>query len=417
MNSVRQQELWVVSHKPNCSLVQTSVNMLRGMSPRQPSPLFQGPANAGKYAIRCLVPDLPPVSALLPYLERIEQNRWYSNFGPLLLEYENRLAGLTGVSAVGGQCVTVSSGTAALELGIAALDLPAGSRALLPALTFPATLLAVLRCGLEPVLCDVSPETWALTPEIALASLKYRDCRLVLPVATFGSPLAADAWDRFALTTEVSVLIDAAAALGLQQIGRSANVVFSLHATKPLGIGEGGVFVTSDADLAERVRRITNFGFERGVVIYPGGTNAKLSEYAAAVGLAQLDRWPELLNRRLAGWLKYRSVLDELSGVRVQAGLDQHPPAVISVNLPADASHAASALAAVGIETRRWYLPPLHHHPLFASTDRVGPDGGTSLPVTEQLARHNLGVPFHVYLSDDDMETISGSLGTCLDAC
>jgi len=204
------------------------------MSPRQPSPLFQGPANAGRHAIRCLVPDLPPVSALLPYLERIEQNRWYSNFGPLLPEYENRLAGLTGVSAVGGQCVTVSSGTAALELGIAALDLPAGSRALLPALTFPATLLAVLRCGLEPVLCDVSPETWALTPEIALASLKYRDCRLVLPVATFGSPLAADAWDRFALTTEVSVLIDAAAALGLDfgaSVAFGASFGASLAAT------------------------------------------------------------------------------------------------------------------------------------------------------------------------------------------
>src|SRR3972149_8611202 len=100
--------------------------MPRAMSPRPPSSLFQGPANAGKYAIRCLVPDLPPVSALLPYLERIEQNRWYSNFGPLLLEYENRLAALTGVGSVGGHCVTVSSGTAALALGIAGPGLPAG---------------------------------------------------------------------------------------------------------------------------------------------------------------------------------------------------------------------------------------------------------------------------------------------------
>ena len=321
------------------------------MSPRQPSLLFQGPANAGKHAIRCLVPDLPPVSALLPYLERIQRNRWYSNFGPLLLEYENRLAALTGVGAAGGQCVTVSSGTAALELGVAALDLPAGSRALLPALAFPAALLAVLRCALEPVLSDVSPDTWTLTPEIALASLKHRDCRLVLPVATFGSPLPAEAWDRFASTTGVAVLVDAAPALGSQQTGRSANVAFSLHATKPLGIGEGGVFVTSDADLAERVRRMSNFGFHRGVVAYPGGTNAKLSEYAAAVRLAQLDRRPELLNRCLASLLKYRSALDALPGVRVQAGLDQHAPAAVSVNPPVDASHAARALAAAGIET------------------------------------------------------------------
>lgn len=385
------------------------------MSPRQPSPLFQGPANAGKHAIRCLVPDLPAVSALLPYLKRIEQNRWYTNFGPLLLEYENRLAEMTGARVLGGECVTLSSGTAALELGVAALGLPRGSRALLPALTFPATLLAVLRCGLEPVLCDVCPDTWTITPDIARACLSHRECKLVLPVATFGRALPAEAWDRFSAATGIPVLIDAAAALGFQQVGRSANVAFSLHATKPLGIGEGGVFATSNEDLAERVRRITNFGFDRGVVTYPGGTNAKLSEYAAAVGLAQLDRWPELLNRRSAGWLKYRSALGKLPAVRVQAGFEQHPPAVVSINLPADASHAATALAAAGIETRRWYLPPLHHHSLFTSIDRVGPQGRTSLPVTDELAGHNLGLPFHTYLSDDDFNTITATLGSRLD--
>ena len=384
------------------------------MSPREPSPLFQGPAKAGKHSIRCLVPDLPPVSALLPYLGRIEQNRWYTNFGPLLLEYENRLAAMADPGAAGGQCVTLSSGTAALELGIAALDLPGGSRALLPAFTFPATLLAVLRCGLEPVLCDVCPDTWTLTPDIALASLQCRDCELVVPVATFGHALPADAWDRFSVTTGIPVLIDAAAALGFQQVGRVTNVAYSLHATKPLGIGEGGVFATSNEDLAERVRRITNFGFDRGVVAYLGGTNAKLSEYAAAVGLAQLDRWPELLSRRVSIWLKYRSALSKLPGVRVQAGFDRHPPTVVSVNLPVDACHAASSLAAVGIETRRWYLPPLHHHSSFSGMDRVGPQGGTGLPVTAEIAGHNLGLPFHSYLSEDDMEQISEALGICI---
>lgn len=384
------------------------------MNPRQPSSLFQGLSYASQHSIRCLVPDLPPVSALLPYLARIEQNRWYTNFGPLLLEYENRLAAMTGVADAGGQCVTLSSGTAALELGITALGLPRGSRALLPAFTFPATLLAVLRCGLEPVLCDVCPETWTLTPDIAFAALQHRECKLVLPVVTFGHTLPADAWDYVADATGIPVLIDAACALGLQRIGRSANVAFSLHATKPLGIGEGGVFATSNEDLPERVRRITNFGFDRGVVTYPGGTNAKLSEYAAAVGLAQLDRWPELLSRRLSRWLKYRSALTELPGVRVQGGFDRHPPAVVSVNLAVNAGDVASSLAAAGIETRRWYLPPLYHHPSFAGIDRVGPQGGKSLPVTEEIARHNLGLPFHTYLSDDDIDRIGAALGAAL---
>jgi dTDP-4-amino-4,6-dideoxygalactose transaminase len=322
---------------------------------------------------------------------------------------------MTGADVVGGDCVTLSSGTAALELGISALGLPQGSRVLLPAFTFPATLLAVRRCGLDAILCDVCSETWTLTPDIARQCLRYRDCRLVLPVAAFGCVLPVDAWDSFAAETGVPVLIDAAAALGAQRVGRSTNAAFSLHATKPLGIGEGGLFATSNAELAERVRRMSNFGFEHGLVTYAGGTNAKLSEYAAAVGLAQLDRWPELLRRRTAQWLKFHSALTAISGVQVQAGFGRYPPAAVSARLPADAPGVADSLAAAGIETRRWYFPPLHRHPLWASSDRVGPRGGITLPVTEALAARNLGLPFHTALTDDDLGSIVNALRSALD--
>lgn len=374
-----------------------------------PSSLFQGPSNSSRFAIRCLIPDLPTVSELLPRLERIEQNRWYSNFGPLLLEYESALAEM-----LGAPCVTLSSGTAALELGIAALGLPSGSRVALPAFAFPAPLLAVLRCGLTPVFCDVCPDTWTLTPEIAIEALAHGECKLVVPVATFGHPLPTEAWDRFVQTTGVAVLIDAAPALGMQRVGKLAHAAFSLHATKPLGIGEGGVFATSDAQLAERVRRASNYGFADGVVAHPGGTNAKLSEYAAAVGLAQLERWPRILERRLSIWRRYSDALNQLPGARIQAGLIELPPTLLSVHLPVDASHAAGNLAAAGIETRRWYLPPLHHQPLFAGMDRLGPNGGTTLPVTENIAAHHLGLPFHAYLSEGDISSISQALCACL---
>jgi dTDP-4-amino-4,6-dideoxygalactose transaminase len=375
--------------------------MVRAIS-SLPSPLFSGPSNSGSYAIRCLVPNLPKTQELIPYLQRIDENRWYSNFGPLVLEYETRLGELTG-----GNCVTLSSATAALELGIAALGLPQGSRVLVPAFAFPASLLAVLRCGLQPVLCDVCADTWTLTPGIALAALGNDDVKLVVPVATFGQPLPVEAWDRFARTTGVAVLMDAAAALGQQKVSELVNAVFSLHATKPLGIGEGGVFATADANLAERVRRMTNYGFVHHRVTYAGGTNAKLSEYAAAVGLAQLDRSAHLLTLRQSIRRKYGAALDQLPGVRAQAGSEQIAPAVFSVSLGVDASHVAAAMSARGIETRRWYLPPLHHHPLFAELDRWGPGGGTSLPTTENMARHSLGLPFHTYLADDEIALVS----------
>jgi dTDP-4-amino-4,6-dideoxygalactose transaminase len=163
------------------------------------------------------------------------------------------------------------------------------------------------------------------------------------------------------------------------------------------------------------VRRITNYGLVQGRVTYSGATNAKLSEYAAAVGLAQLARRAELLSRRLDVWQKYRAALSALPKIRLQAGLGDAAPAMLSVHLPSDASDASIALNAAGIETRRWYLPPLHEHPLFGGVTRIGPDGGTTLPVTENMALHHLGLPFHAFLADSHVASIAQALGTLPD--
>jgi len=119
--------------------------------------------------IRCLVPDLPSAAELLPWLQRIDANRWYTNGGPLVREFEQRLGEFMGG---GASCVTLSSGMSALELGLLALGIGAGKRVLLPALTFPATALAVSRCGAEPVLCDVAAGTWSMTPAIAREAVR-----------------------------------------------------------------------------------------------------------------------------------------------------------------------------------------------------------------------------------------------------
>ena len=288
------------------------------------------------YSICCLIPDLPSLPELLPYLERIDRNKWYTNFGPLVLEYESRLAEITGANIKGGQCVTLASGTVALELAIAALDLPKGARVLLPSFTFPATLLAVLRCGLQPVFSDVDKNDWTLTPVIARMALQYGHYALILPVACFGLALPDQDWDAFTQETGISVIMDAAAALGSQKVGKTTNAVFSLHATKPLGVGEGGVFATANPDMAERVRRMSNFGFYQEVVDYSIATNAKLSEYSAAVGLAQLERWPALLALRCSVWATYRVALQNLPEVIMQPFADLTPPAVLSVCLAAD---------------------------------------------------------------------------------
>jgi dTDP-4-amino-4,6-dideoxygalactose transaminase len=200
----------------------------------------------------------------------------------------------------------------------------------------------------------------------------------------------------------------------VQKPGRRVHLAFSLHATKPMGVGEGGLFVSADAALADRVRRLANFDFEHALVQSRHGTNAKMSEYAAAIGLVQLERWPRLLQRR-------REVLDEYCGrlaALPQARLQrlETPPATLSVQLPADAAAAAAALAQAGIETRRWYLPPLNRHPAFAGVHCLGPGGGERLPVTEQLATSLLGLPFHSRLTGEDVSTVVDALTATLRA-
>ena len=366
---------------------------------------------------RLLIPDLPGADALLPWLKRMDNSRQYSNFGPLVQELEQTLAQHWPTPAVAGgnglpplHVVTLNTGTAPLERGMAALGLVKGGEVLMPAFGFPATAAAVLRSRLQPVFADVAPDVWQLTPAMARDAARQRRLALVMPVATFGCPLDAAAWDAFVDETGIPVLMDAAAALGHQAVGRRVAVSFSMHATKPFGIGEGGLLVTRDAGLAARVRQLSNFGFQDGQALVVG-TNAKLSEFAAAVALAQWARWPTLQAGRSAQWSRYSVGLSDLRGVRLQSGFEVGAlPSPVVLHLACDAGAVAAALERRGIETRRWYCPALHRHPAFAGCLVMGPQGGTVLPVTDHLERHTLGVPWHNFLQEEDMVLVVQAL-------
>jgi dTDP-4-amino-4,6-dideoxygalactose transaminase len=352
-----------------------------------------------------LIPDLPNAGQLLPWLERIDAQRQYSNNGPLVRELEAGLdAWISLTSARAVHAVSLSNGTVALELGIAAMDLPAGSRIAVPSLTFPATAHAVQRCGHHPVLCDVDEDHWLLTPEIA----RGVDCDAALPVSTYGMVQPADAWDAFTADTGRPVLLDAASALGWQAVGARTCVTFSLHATKPFGCGEGGLFVTADPDAAARVRRLANFGYTDRLSLETG-TNAKMSEYAAAVALAQLARRAHLTDARRRIRDAYLAQLVRLPRVQLQAGVNAVPPSVLCVRLDCEAAPVAARLAERGIETRAWYCPPLHRHPAFAQCERAG-----SLAISDRLGGTLIGLPFHHHLSDAAIREIVDALADCL---
>lgn len=355
----------------------------------------------------CLVPDLPSTSALLPWLARLDETRWYSNFGPLLREFELKLAdALPQPPTTPAAVATVSSGTVALEVALLALDLPPGSTVLVPSFTFPATASAVVRAGHAPVLVDVDPISWALTPKLAREALEHLEADAVVPVAAFGMRQPAMAWDAFSREMGIPVVIDAAAAWGSQEVLGSVVVTFSLHATKPLGIGEGGVVASRDPAFVERCRRLVNFGFGDDRRIHWVGLNGKLSEMACAVGLAQLERWDEIRARRRALYDGYRA---SLGGSDVSFRWVEPPapaPAVLAVRCPGGATPVERALAEDGIETRRWYCPALHAQPAYEGLRKVGPQGDPALPVSTRLGEEILGLPFHTYLDDRDVQLV-----------
>jgi dTDP-4-amino-4,6-dideoxygalactose transaminase len=365
--------------------------------------------------IPVLVPDLPDAQALLPWLSKIDTALQYTNFGPLVQEFERSLSSVWDTVTESVHVVSTNSGTAALELCVAALALPARSSVLVPAFTFPATATAVLRSGLVPIFADVAIDTWQLTPETALAVSRKHKLSLVVPVAAFGCPVDVAGWDAFVVETGIPVLIDAAAAFGNQEIGRYTHVAFSFHATKPFGIGEGGALVTRDAAMASRTRKLSNFGFEADLVLTVGA-NAKLSEYAAAVALAQWARQPTQLSNRRRLWCEYSGAVSNISGCRLQRGFgpDQLPGALV-VMLASPAQEVAAALMLSGIQTRRWYYPPLHCHPAFARLTRCGPEGEDCLPVTEHLAQHTLGLPWFAAMSPMQCLSVSDALDVALD--
>lgn len=304
--------------------------------------------------IPVLRPRLPGTEQLLPYLRIIDGQRWYTNDGPLVRRVEHVLRG-----------VCVANATVGLEL--AAREVFTRPSVRIPAFTFVATATALRRAGYTPVLCDVDPDTWLL-----------RDIdEHSLPVAAFGAHVEG-------------VLVDAAAAYGHTFTG---SAVLSLHATKPLPAGEGGLV---RGWVAERVRELRNFGLRDGLAENTGGTNAKMSEYHAAVLLASLEDYTLHRAARMGLRAQYQANLEGV--VEFQAGAFKDAM-TMPVRVP-DARELARALAADGIETRQWYLPPLHEHPAFRDLPRE------ALPNCDRLAREVLCLPLYVDLKPADVDFI-----------
>lgn len=354
-------------------------------------------------------PRLVPLEAALPYLRRIEQTRTYSNFGPLNTLLEQRLARRFGLAE--GSVVTCANATMGLTLALASVRRP-GTLCVTPAWTFAATAHAILAAGLTPYLADVDPATGALTPEQAADAVRTApgEVAAVVAVAPFGAPLDAVAWEDFRVSTGVPVVWDAAAGFDALAPGEAPAVV-SLHATKVLGVGEGGFVVCRDEATIADVRRRSNFGFAGSRDAAVAGLNGKMSEYTAAIGLAALDLWPLLRSEYANVLAYYRAALEGAPGLKIADGLGQRwvtatfcieaaPEAVLEIEW---------RLAEADVATRRWWGGGLHRHAAFENLP-AGP-----LPVTDGLAARTLALPCWPGMEPQVIDRIAGVARRALD--
>jgi dTDP-4-amino-4,6-dideoxygalactose transaminase len=349
-------------------------------------------------------PRMPTADAILPYLQEIDEARWYSNFGPMLTRFEQRVADRFRPQT---KIITVANATQALTLALQAMDLTPGGYVVLPSWTFVATAHAVIQAGFKPWFVDVDPETWMLDPAtvVALTADLKREVAAVIPVCAFGAMPPLAHWRAFREVTGVPVLVDAAAAFDTLHDARLPAVV-SLHATKVLGLGEGGFLATEDAGLAERVRQLTSFGFKGSRDSLIPATNAKLSEYAAAVGLAALDGWPGDRLRWMRTAQMLRIALIGLPQVRFQPGWGSDwATSVCVVGVPEGmASHTVQVLREDGVDTRQWWGAGCHASQAFADCRRK------ELAVTETLAGSTLGLPFSIDMDGQEIARIAAAL-------
>lgn len=352
-------------------------------------------------SIPLLRPEMPEPEEILPFLIRMKEFGQYSNFGPLVLELEREFSKNFNIDF--SKVTTVSNATVGIELALVALALPKGSKVLIPALTFVATATAVYRAGLEPVICDVDEKTWLLTPEIAKEVLQVENISAVIPVSSFGVAQCSKSWGAFKAETGVPVIVDAAAGYGNQLLEDDAEItlVISLHTTKSLPAGEGGIVISNVAGLARRVRELSNFGIssqnslEHSIgASFVFGTNAKMSEFHAAVGLASLATWGAKANKRRELFLRLKDKIDIVSNREFiwQHSSEKLKAPTLLCGCVKDGETRdifEKYCAFKNISTRRWYQPLINKMPAFTSV-MVSGDLHNALHIENTL----VGLPF-----------------------
>jgi len=352
------------------------------------------------------------------YVEDCIRTGWVSSEGSYLTAFERAWANYCGAE----HGVAVSNGTTALQIAVAALHLEPGSEIILPSFTIVSCSLAIIEADCVPVLVDVDPETWALDLDQVEAKITERT-RAIMPVHMFGHPVDMPRVMQIARKYGLKVTEDAAEAHGAEVDGRRVGGIadlatFSFYANKIITTGEGGMVLTSDTAIAARLRSLRNLCFrpERRFYHTEIGHNYRMTNVQAAIGLAQLERIDDHLERKRWMAARYNERLGDLPQVRLPIEKPGYRTVywmyalVLSDDVPFDAVELASRLQKAGVQTRPLFLG-MHEQPVFHAR---GLHIGEHYPVTERLARRGLYLPSGLTLTLDQIDAVSGALRKAL---
>jgi len=321
-------------------------------------------------------PNVGNCKNLLRRINDILERRWLTNSGVYVREFEQRVAELLGVK----HCIAMCNGTVALEIAVRALDMK--GEVIVPSFTFIATAHCLQWQGVTPVFCDINPKTHNIDPS-KIERLITPKTTGIIGVHVWGTPCNIEALQTIANKHNLSLLFDASHAFNCtyktKMIGGfGAAEVFSFHATKFFNTLEGGAVVTNDDNLAQKMRLMKNFGFSGMDNVIYIGTNGKMNEVSAAMGLTSLESLEDFINDNWENYCVYQKYLNNIPGINIQVYDERESNNYQYIILEVDSrkagisrDHLINILHAEKIRARRYFYPGCHRMEPYRSYYKI----------------------------------------------
>jgi dTDP-4-amino-4,6-dideoxygalactose transaminase len=363
--------------------------------------VFQNPLHVGR-------PNIGNRERLIERINELLDRRFLTNNGPFVQEFEQRIADFTGVK----HCIAMCNATVALEITIRAAGLY--GEVIVPSFTFIATAHALNWQEITPVFCDIDPQTYTIEPSRVEQLITPRTTGII-GVHLWGHPCDVQGLTEVGQRHNLKILYDAAHAFGCsyngQMIGNFGNAeIFSFHATKFINSFEGGAVTTNDDSLAEKIRLMKNFGFVDYDDVEYIGTNGKMSEASAAMGITSLESLDDFIAINYRNYRHYQRQLVEIPGIELihynENERCNYQYIVLEIDETVtrlDRDQLQMILWAENVLARRYFYPGCHRMEPYRS---YLPNAGLLLPNTERIARRVLTLPTGAAINLEEINKI-----------